>query len=98
MAVHNSCKCKPATESACDDGLDIEAIDRALATIAANTVHKKPKGFTVEEYASKKGIGRRTAQEHLTVMYKAGALERTIWKNEAHKLSYVYRLTNGTKH
>lgn len=96
MAVHHSSKCKPDSKSTCDDGIDLAAIDKALGNVVMEATSKRPKGFTAEEYADKKGIARRTAREHLTALYKKGFVERALWRHQS-TLTYVYRMTDGTK-
>jgi len=54
--------------------------------------HARPEGFTVAEYAEKKQIASRTAQTQLLTLYKNDFADRTIWKNEDNKNTYVYKL------
>jgi len=98
MAVCHSSKSKSTTDSACIDGIDFDAIDNALTTIAQEQqTHERPEGFTVAEYAEKKKIASRTAQTHLLALYKNDFAERTIWKNEDNKKAYVYKLKQRGK-
>lgn len=92
MGVSHSCQCKSVPESACDDGIDLVTIDAILDQINVANIQKRPKGFTVEEYANKRGVARRTAQDHLVTLYKNGKADRTIWKSPTNQLTYVYRL------
>lgn len=45
---------------------------------------------TAEQYAVKIGRHLRTAQEHLSRMYKAGILEREQWNSAEHNKPWVY--------
>ena len=91
MAVSNPSKCKPNPESACDDSLDLASIEEALQTLAKKNGTTRPKGFTVAEYSTKKGVALRTARENLKDLYNNGMVDRTIWRNQG-RLLYVYRM------
>ena len=92
MGVSNSRTGQSVADSTCDDGIDIDAISFALSAILEERSTKRPEGFTAEEYAKKRNIAVRTAQEQLRRLYQNDYADRAIWKNGVNKMTYIYRL------